>query len=532
MPLSALAARASDPEERRELLLRASPVLALMLLGFAVIDLFRQTIGVALAEIVFALGLGWTAWVLARKGTEAIEQAELVAIASSLPVFFSCLIDPGVGHAAIAGVPLGPVAWYAMGGSWLGRLASIVFFGGWALLALARALGASPFGPWLESWADWGGMLAITLLSAMIMDWREREAEARRAGFLAEEASMRTFLERIPVAVGVVREGAWLFCNPAMHKLCGGCSVSIADAIGEDAWLALLRHGELQTDWETEEGPRPVHLIAVQGRWGQHDAWMVIAVDETETRELERLRREEMLAALAGGVAHHFNNLLMSVMGAADLVLTSRDIQEARAHAREIARAAARGAEISRALVAFARTRPKRTEPIQPELFLARHAPVLELLAPEEGRVIVETEENLPAIAADRRDLEEMLLRLVHNAAEASPRGSIVRVGCTRMDIHDLAGWLGAGTPGEFVVFSVSNRGRMGTTTLKRVFTPFYSTRGPRRAGLGLNVVMGIARRHGALVRVESSREKEEVEVCVAFPSARLARSRRPRQSA
>ncbi len=516
--------RAGDPEERRRLLLRAAWPLVAMLGGFTAIDLLRGSFWIALAEGVFAGGLAWMARALARdRDARAVERAERVGLASSLPIFFSCLLDPGLGHASVAALPLGPVAWYAMGGARQGRLAAGAFLGVWAALAAARLAGATPFGPWRYSWADWGGMLAMWLLSAMIMDWRERGAEERRAAFLAEEAAMRAFLERIPVAVGVVREGQWLFCNTAMRGLCGGCATEIARFIGEEAWLALLRHGEVRADWETGEAPRPVRILAVEGRWGRRDAWMVIVVDESEARELDRLRREEMLAALAGGVAHHFNNLLMSVMGAADLVMQSRELGEAHRHGRAIAAAAARGAGISRTLAAFARSRPGKIEHLRPDAFLARQAPVLELLATDGVRVAVHAEPELPAIMADRRDLEEMLLRLVRNAVEAAPPDSVVHVSAARMEIRELAGWLGPGEPGEHVVFSVTNRGEIGTTTIRRALVPFYSSHGPRRAGLGLNVVMAIARRHRALVRVHASEAHGRTEVDVAFPARRLA---------
>src|SRR5436190_10532086 len=89
--------------------------------------------------------------------------------------------------------------------------------------------------------------------------------------------------------------------------------------------------------------------------------------DITERRALEeQLRQSQKLEAigrLAGGVAHDFNNILMSIMGAADLLLMQLAPDDsARDEASEIKQAVDRGAGLTRQLLAFSRrqaTRPR-----------------------------------------------------------------------------------------------------------------------------------------------------------------------------
>src|SRR5439155_14851059 len=88
--------------------------------------------------------------------------------------------------------------------------------------------------------------------------------------------------------------------------------------------------------------------------------------DITERRLLEeQLRQSQKLEAigrLAGGVAHDFNNILMSIMGAADLLVMQlgRD-DPAKDEANEIKQSVDRGAGLTRQLLAFSRRQATRT---------------------------------------------------------------------------------------------------------------------------------------------------------------------------
>lgn len=503
------------------LFLHAGPLMVGMLVAFALMDAFRAWPWLAVSELVFAAALGWSVHALKTRGEGALGRVEGVSIAASLPVFWISLLDPGIGHAGSFGLVLGPFVWHAIGGTRRGRMAAAVFLAGWGILALARVAGMQPFGPWRYPWSVWGGGLSVWFLALLLADWRERAREEERAARVAEEGTMRALLERLPVAVGIVCGERWLFCNAAMRTFCQesgreSCGTRIARHIGEDAWLTLLREGELHTEWHGEHGERPVHMVAVEGTWLGERVRMLVIVDESEERELERLRREEMLAALAGGVAHHFNNLFMGVLGAAEL-LRDADEKERRRLVAQIVDETERGAAICRDLVSLARRRPRHPQVLRPDAWLRRHAHTLRLLATQDVRVLVHAEADLPEIVVDRRDLEEMLLRLVHNAVEASPPESEVHVAASHVRLDDPTGWHGTGMPGDHVVFSVSNAGGMGTTTLNHALMPFHTTRDPRRPGLGLNVVLGIVRRHRGWMRIHT-RKGQRTEIEVAFP--------------
>ena len=100
--------------------------------------------------------------------------------------------------------------------------------------------------------------------------------------------------------------------------------------------------------------------------------------DITERRALEeQLRQSQKLEAigrLAGGVAHDFNNILMSIMGSADLLLMELGVDDpARGEADEIKQSVERGAGVTRQLLAFGRRQATRAQARRARRHRQRH---------------------------------------------------------------------------------------------------------------------------------------------------------------
>ncbi len=109
---------------------------------------------------------------------------------------------------------------------------------------------------------------------------------------------------------------------------------------------------------------------------------------------------------------------------------------------------------------------------------------------------------GLPPIHIDRNQLELALLNLGVNARDAMPQG-----GRLSISAHAAAGDLPEGlAPGRYVVLSVSDTGvGMDAETLKRACEPFYTTKGAGKgSGLGLSMVLGLARQSGGAMRIAS----------------------------
>ena len=92
-------------------------------------------------------------------------------------------------------------------------------------------------------------------------------------------------------------------------------------------------------------------------------AWIV---DETDRMRLaDQLSQAEKIASLgtlAGGVAHHFNNILGGVATFVDFALTSGDVVSMKRALQMTAEAAARASKITQSLLSFAEVDSRRSD--------------------------------------------------------------------------------------------------------------------------------------------------------------------------
>jgi PAS domain S-box-containing protein len=235
------------------------------------------------------------------------------------------------------------------------------------------------------------------------------------------------------------------------------------------------------------------------------------AAERERSRLEQHLRQAQKLEAvgtLAGGLAHDFNNLLQGVRGYADLLLldlpagaTGRDKLE------EIASAADRGAALTRRLLTFSRRVESQREPLDLNALIRGLGRLLERTVPRMVAIDLDLAEDLPAIEADRSQLEQVLMNLAVNARDAMPEGGRLTI-TTGRQRHDPAGpeavpELG---PGLYVLLQVADSGSgMSAEVAEHAFEPFFSTKGPDAgSGLGLAMVYGIVRSHGGAIQLSS----------------------------
>jgi CheY-like chemotaxis protein/two-component sensor histidine kinase len=141
---------------------------------------------------------------------------------------------------------------------------------------------------------------------------------------------------------------------------------------------------------------------------------------------------------------------------------------------------------------------------------------------PKKVELVFDLGAELPAIEADRAQIQQLAMNLVINAAEASGE-SVGRVeistGHARLSAGEL-GWRfpSEGPPaGDYVTLQVRDNGcGMDDATMDRMFDPFFTTKFTGR-GLGLAAVLGIVRAHRAALKVES-RPGQGTRFRVLFP--------------
>jgi PAS domain S-box-containing protein len=227
---------------------------------------------------------------------------------------------------------------------------------------------------------------------------------------------------------------------------------------------------------------------------------------ETRLHEVQRL---ESLGTLAAGIAHDFNNLLVGVLGNSDLMLLAPELPERfREPLEEVKEAGRRAADLTRQMLMFAgRSRPMFTKISLPLLAVDGLESVRSRVS---GRIQLQTQisAEVPAVDADRGQLHQVVMNLLHNAIEAidGPGSIAVRVNQERLSVSELADFQypGDAMPGDFAVLQVQDSGPgIAPEIVSRVFDPFFTTKFTGR-GLGLATVFGVVHSHRGAIRVRT----------------------------
>ena len=223
---------------------------------------------------------------------------------------------------------------------------------------------------------------------------------------------------------------------------------------------------------------------------------------------LHQAQRLESLGQLAGGVAHDFNNLLAVILTCATFVSEATAGNESvRADVDQIKAAAERAARLTRQLLIFGRRDKANIEILDLGAVVTDIHGLLSRTIGEDVTLVVRTTEDLPAIRADRGQMEQVMVNLAVNARDAMPDGGTltIRLGTAMLD-EDYARLHPQITPGHYVELSVSDTGvGMPPEIVSRIFEPFFTTKTKDKGtGLGLATVHGIVAGSGGSLSVYS----------------------------
>jgi len=301
--------------------------------------------------------------------------------------------------------------------------------------------------------------------------------------------------------------------NPAAERIFGlsgpqALGLPITDLLPAAEYLDAkhrLEEGAAMHTFETTAAPAlAVTLSALHGRLGELEGLIAIVRDITTQREVEQqLQQSEKLTALgqlAGGIAHDFNNLLQAILGYAQLMKQkSQDVEFVDRSLKVVEAAALDGTETVRRIQTFARLRPEEefvavdvNKIVQDTIALTR--PRWEEKIAHDN-LPLELRLDLGAVAPIRgrpARLTELLTNLILNALDAMPDGGTLTVATRKERDQD-------------VTITVTDTGiGMSEQVRKRVFEPFFSTKGEAGSGLGLSMAYSIARRHDGDLTVES----------------------------
>jgi signal transduction histidine kinase/CheY-like chemotaxis protein len=244
------------------------------------------------------------------------------------------------------------------------------------------------------------------------------------------------------------------------------------------------------------------------------------------SERLQQSRKLDAVSTMAGGVSHHFNNLLMVIMGNLELMRLEVPPESSLSNKIDaLEDSARRAADLSTLLLTYVGQTKISPQVIDLNTILSEMVDVLKTTVAEKARLVLALSEEQTWIYADTSKTYEVITHLVDNAVEASggqPVEIRMETGhrfCKKSDLDHLFPGQNL-SKGYYVWLRMSDNGRgMEPETLEKVFDPFFTTKFTGR-GLGMATVMGIMRAHRGGVHIKSRPDAGTV-VTVYFPESK-----------
>lgn len=213
--------------------------------------------------------------------------------------------------------------------------------------------------------------------------------------------------------------------------------------------------------------------------------------------QLTHGRKMEALGRMAAGIVHDFNNTLGVILGNAEIARAHLAPEHPAADSvREIGLAGAKGKALVDRLLAFARGSAVLRRPIALGDLITEMEPLLRKMLPPATRFKVRDRSHGVCILADPDQVEQALLNLVSNAADAARPG--LPGASVTIDVKIEGGKL---------LLTVADNGQgMSREVRDKVFEPFFSTKIPGKGtGLGLSTVYGTVHDSRGSIEVDSA---------------------------
>ena len=341
-------------------------------------------------------------------------------------------------------------------------------------------------------------------------------SEAKRAETVLRdnEMKLKAMFESSNDAIMLLTEKGFFDCNRRTIELFGFNSkeefvkVHPADISpptqpnGQDSYsLAMvkiktaLEQGGNRFEWmhRRKDGivfPADVTLTAFE--FGDKKVLQAIVRDLSESKKLEEIRRLAQLGELVSSIAHEVNNPLMIISGNAQLCQMEDLKNDAvKDNLKIIVDQCERAKSIIQRMLVFSRPGKRQVKEMDINESLEFATKLIEhQYSIVNVKIIRQFAPGLPLVKADEKQMQEVFLNLIRNAAEAMPEGGTLTIttsldsGFMRLDFADT----GFGMSGE---------------VMDKIFYPFFTTK-EKGTGLGLSVSQSIIKIHGGEIKYKS----------------------------
>jgi PAS domain S-box-containing protein len=325
-------------------------------------------------------------------------------------------------------------------------------------------------------------------------------------------------------------EGRTVYISPAFTKIFGwslkemeGKRMPFVPESETESSMAIIRNlvekGTPCQGFETKRYTKDGRLLDVSisaSRYNDHEGnpigTLVILRDISEKKRLEAqlhyIERMEAIGTLAGGIAHDFNNLMMGMLGNISLILY--DIGSDSPHyekLKNIEKLIQSGSKLTSQLLGYARKGKYEVRALNLNQLVKESS---ETFGRTRKEIVIHRElaENLFSVMADEAQIQQILMNLFINAADAMPGGGDLFLKTSNVTHEDLGDKPYKPKSGDYILLKVRDTGTgMDPKVMDRIFEPFFTTKElGRGSGLGLASVYGIIKGHGGYIDVESKK--------------------------
>lgn len=348
-----------------------------------------------------------------------------------------------------------------------------------------------------------------------------------------QEQRYRNLFDHAPVGIfTTTSQGQGLTLNRAMAAMLGcespGQALQYYTDLGSKLWVSADERQQflqrLRQEGRVENFEFQVRTVHGKSTWlsmnarvagGKEDGSFDIegfSTDISERRNLEKqilqARKMESVGRLAGGVAHDFNNMLVVILGYAEIGLRTVDpATPLYDYLQEISKAGRRSQKITQQLLAFARRQIVAPQVLDLNVAVADMLKMLRRLIGEDIDLAWQPAPALWPVKIDPSQIDQILVNLCVNARDAIADVGKITIE-TQNVVFDAAycedhlGFIA----GEYVQLAVSDSGcGMDAETLETIFEPFFTTKKlGHGTGLGLATVYGIVKQNGGFINVYS----------------------------
>ena len=351
------------------------------------------------------------------------------------------------------------------------------------------------------------------------------QAKQAEEALALSEQRYRSLVENVPYGIFIADypSGRFMFLNQAICDLFGytmaqGIELNLWQVIDPKDHRRVRERMQARASGQRITGEHDVYtalrqdgspfrcevtasLVSFRGQQALQGILRDVTEKETLERQLQHAQKMEALGTLAGGVAHEFNNILMTFRGYIQLLQMRPQLgPEVRQTLVKMEKSTRRAGELTQKMLTFSRLETGEKVTVKVNQVIRDAQGLLRQTFPPAIALNFDLAPDLPLVLANPNQLEQVLVNLALNARDAMPEGGNLLIATrTVMLDQEFCNSHPWAKPGPYLVTRVADDGPgIKPEQLERIFEPFYTTKEPGRGtGLGLAVAYSMIKNHG-----------------------------------